>query len=261
MATQAASYPASTVTWRELVLPKEHGSWSLAFEPIALGLLCAPSGAGACLGVAIAAAFFCRRPLRIGFRDPRAERRDAAWRSLLACALLALLAITAAVLIAGAQWLVWLAPAAVCGGLFLVYDLKNGGREEVAEIAGSAAFAWLPSAFAVLALTSPGRAFALGILMLGRAVPTVIFVRATVRGRKSGTTHYGFAYLTAGMALAAAAALTLLGLAPLASIGCAAFLLARIALIARRPELRAKQIGIFEATVGAAFVAVLAAAW
>ena len=36
--------PLTAETWRAVVLPKEHGSWSLAFEPVALGLLAALGG-------------------------------------------------------------------------------------------------------------------------------------------------------------------------------------------------------------------------
>ena len=45
-------------------LPREHGSWSLALEPLALGLLVVPSAAGAALAAAALAGFFARRPLK-----------------------------------------------------------------------------------------------------------------------------------------------------------------------------------------------------
>src|SRR5208283_2159794 len=54
--------PASRV--RSVFLPREHGSWSLALEPLALGLFVAPSMAGVALALAAAAGFFARRPLR-----------------------------------------------------------------------------------------------------------------------------------------------------------------------------------------------------
>jgi hypothetical protein len=67
--------PTSLPTWsqgRELVLPKEHGSWSLAIEPVVFGLIAAPSVAGGWFGLAVLAAFFARRPVRIALRNPRA---------------------------------------------------------------------------------------------------------------------------------------------------------------------------------------------
>ena len=47
---------------RALLLPREHGSWSLALEPLALGLIAAPSWPGAALALAALALFFARRP-------------------------------------------------------------------------------------------------------------------------------------------------------------------------------------------------------
>ena len=55
-------------SWRaaaQLTLPKEHGSWSLALEPVAFGLLVAPSAAGAALALAAVSGFFLRRPLKL----------------------------------------------------------------------------------------------------------------------------------------------------------------------------------------------------
>src|SRR5690349_19690118 len=72
-------------TWREFVQPKEHGSWSLALEPLALGLLVAPSLPGTLFSLAVIAAFFARRPLRIAFVDAHSERRAAAQSPLLLC--------------------------------------------------------------------------------------------------------------------------------------------------------------------------------
>jgi hypothetical protein len=58
----------------KLILPKEHGSWSLALEPLALGLLAAPSLAGGPLAIAAIAGFFLRRPLKILLREENCGR-------------------------------------------------------------------------------------------------------------------------------------------------------------------------------------------
>src|SRR5688572_20448088 len=58
-------------------LPKEHGSWSLALEPLALGLLIAPSWAGGALAGAVLAGFFVRRPLKAAFTADLQRRREA----------------------------------------------------------------------------------------------------------------------------------------------------------------------------------------
>lgn len=48
---EAPALPAggSRISWKRIVLPSEHGSWGFLAEPLLLGLLAAPSGAGAAL--------------------------------------------------------------------------------------------------------------------------------------------------------------------------------------------------------------------
>lgn len=89
---------ASNTSFRSLVMPREHGSWSLALEPVALGLLVAPSRAGAWLALAAIAGFFTRRPLKLALTLPGTDaRRPAAWRWVL---VLSTVAITALLLTA-----------------------------------------------------------------------------------------------------------------------------------------------------------------
>jgi len=249
------------VSWRQLVMPKEHGSWSLAFEPAAVGLCCAPSLGGVGLAIAIAAGFFARRPLRTMFRDPRETRRRQARQAVATCAGVAGLGVVGAMVLAGGGWLVWLLPAVVCGGIFAAFDLRNEGRQEGAEIAGALAFASLPAAFGALALFSPARAAALGLIMIARAVPTVVFVRAAVRGRKLNQVNLLPAAVAATAAVLLAFALAARGLAPAAAVVAMVFFLGRISLVAFRPTMRAKQLGIFEAVAGIGFVITLGVTW
>jgi hypothetical protein len=57
--------PTPRVSWRALALPVEHGGWGFVVEPLVLGLVLVPSGAGACLAGAALAAFLVRHPLRL----------------------------------------------------------------------------------------------------------------------------------------------------------------------------------------------------
>src|SRR5688572_31965504 len=69
--------PAVRAPVQSVFLPKEHGSWSLALEPLALGLLIAPSWAGGALAGAVLAGFFVRRPLKAAFTADLQRRREA----------------------------------------------------------------------------------------------------------------------------------------------------------------------------------------
>ena len=249
--------------WRELVWPREHGSWSLAFEPVVLGLLVAPSLAGLMLGLAIAAAFFARRPLRAAVLEPAGDRRDAARIAAAICAAGAMIFFLLAIVVGGAGWTAWLLPSLAAGAVFLHYDLRRAGREEVAEIGGAAAFAFIPAALAAAARAPTAVALPLALVMCARSVPTVLFVRAAVRAKKSGVSRPAPALLAAATAFATCAFLWWRGFAPAVALFFAGlFALRTVALLGGpRQILRARSLGIIEAVLGVGFVLLVALAW
>jgi hypothetical protein len=249
--------------WREIVWPREHGSWSLALEPLALGLLVAPSRGGAWLALAVGAGFFARRPLKIALGDSNPERRAAARGPLAACASVALGACGTALAAGGISWLGWLAPVALAGAVFLFFDLRGDGREEIAEVAGATAFAGVPAMLAALAGWSPIASLALALVMAGRSVPTVLTVRAVLRAQKTGQRRDGPAFIAAWLALGIGVTLAGAGLAPRTVAGLLGVLAVRAMVLLwwRRPALRARTLGIVEAVIGVVFVLVAALAW
>lgn len=273
--------PSSPPRWRELVWPKEHGSWSLVFEPVALGLLVAPSWAGLALAGAVAAAFFARRPLRTAVNDAHPVRRAAARRAVDICGILAAAGFAGSLFAAGFAWTLWLLPTTAAGAVFLFFDVQKAGREQYAEVAGAAAFGWLPAAFAAAAGWPVAAAAALGTVMLARAVPTVLAVRALLRSRKAATTagaspagERGGAMriplaAAVGPMCAALLACVVVGclaharLAPIAAAVFAAFFVLRsFAWLAYpRVNLRASTLGMMEAALGVAYVGALVIGW
>lgn len=266
------SAAAPNTSFRSLVLPREHGSWSLALEPVALGLLVAPSRGGVWLALAVIAGFFTRRPLKLALTLPPTEgtRRAAAWRWTLLFALIAVAALIAATSPFGAnkqQWDVdalWpLLLAAPFGAAFLWFDLRGEMREAEAELVGSAAFAIVPAAFATLAGWSAAPALALAALMLARSIPTVLTVRTYLRFAKGKPA-------TALPALACAAAF-LLGIVALAAfqyvpaLACAfvTLLVTRSAILLSplAPAWSAKRVGMLEAILGLTYLAGLVVAY
>ena len=249
--------PGPLARWRELVWPREHGSWALALEPLALGLLVAPSAAGAWLAFAVLAAFFARRPL-------------------MALALVAAGCFTAAIAVGGTAWLWWLGPIAAAGAVFLSFDLRAEGRAEVAEVAGAAAFALLPGALAALAGWRAPEAAALAFVMCGRSVPTVLCVRAVLRAQKTGEPldrlgalswsngrRFAFALVAALLAVVVGAVLAHAGFVPRTVVGLLGLFAVRAValLLFPRPELRPRTIGAMEAGLGVLFVTFAAVAW
>ena len=263
MESIAVVAPRPISFWRDILCPKEHGSWSLAFEPIALGLLVAPSVAGALLAVALSAVFFARRPLRLTVLERRPERCGSAGKALALCASVAVAAFAGAIAVAGVNWFGWLLPAAIAGGVFAFFDARGEGREEFAELAGAAAFALTPMAFAAVAGLPTADAAALGVLMTARAVPSVATVRAFLRAAKTGVRRDSLALLATGAALVVAGYLVMRGVAPWFTLAAMLIFAARtvVLLVLIRPGWRARTLGMLETFLGLGFVLGLAATW
>jgi hypothetical protein len=244
-------------------LPKEHGSWSLALEPLALGLLVAPSPAGGALALATVAAFFARRPLKSLLAGNSATPRRDAWAALL---LLGACSVTGLIFSAAPAGIAPLWPllcAAPLGALFLHFDRQNESRAAAAELAGSAAFALLPATLATLAGWPAPAALALAAAMLARSIPTVLTVRTLLRFSKGGVASPFWPLLAASGALIALAALRAVHLAPIAAPFLAAALLVRTFILVTplRPAWSARRIGFSEAIIGVLYFAILTLCW
>lgn len=251
--------------WREavkLTLPKEHGSWSLALEPVAFGLLVAPSAAGAALALAAVSGFFLRRPMKLLLSRKNDPRQSPAAVGLAVLSLAGLAGLLMAVRF-GATGGWWpLLPAALAGAVFAWCDNRNEAREGAAEIAGAMSFSLLPAAFGALAGWGTPAALALAAVMLVRSVPTVLAVRTSIRIRKGRPYVIAPALLTAGAGIILVAWLAALRLAPWTALVFALLLAARTSwLLLWRLRLTAKTVGITEAVLGVLMVLVLALTW
>lgn len=243
-------------------LPKEHGSWSLALEPIALGLLAAPSRAGGALALAAVAGFFARRPLKLALAAAPSARRGAARELVVLLSALAATGFFEAIVLGGLAPLWPLLLVAPGGALFVYFDAQNDSRAAAAEIAGTTAFALLPAAFATLAGWPPAFALALAAAMGARSLPTVLTVRHYLR-RAKGQPVRPLLPATAGvLAVAGTGWLAGRGLLPGLAAALAALLLLRslVFLAPFAPRWPARRIGIIEAIVGLAYVVAVGAA-
>lgn len=246
-----------------LVLPKEHGSWSLAFEPVALGLLTAPSKAGIPLAFAAGAGFFLRRPLRLLLQTRPDPRRPLAAFCAGSLILLAGFGLALAARLGGVAQLWPLIPAAFAGAIFVWFDARNENRAGAVEIAGATSFALLPAAFASLAGWRMESSLALAAVMLARSVPTVMLVRTLLRRAKGRTTTKAPVLLATMIATGILFWLAGLSLAPWMTVAMSFLLLARAiwCLSADRPRLTARQLGYMELILGVVVVLTAAVAW
>jgi hypothetical protein len=251
---RAVAAPAS------IFLPKEHGSWSLAFEPLALGMVLAPSAAGVALLAAAMAGFFARRPLKAAFAAQHSERRRDARETVVLLLTLAMVAGFEVIVLGDpvALWPVLL--ALPCGLMFAYFDGQGEGRAAAAEVAGSAAFAMLPAVFATLAGWPPAAALSLAALALVRSVPAVLTIRTFLRQRKGEPASSLIPVMSAVIGLALLLQFAAAGAMPVAATVGAGVLLARTLWLVGpwRPAWSARTAGMVETALGLLYCGYLA---
>ena len=221
---------------RSVALPAEHGSWSLVSEPILLGMLVAPSWAGACLAVGAFALFLFNRPFKVYWSDRRRgrayERTALAKRYALIYGAIGVLGFLIGFALGGWRPFAPLALAVPLLALFMVYD-QRPGRFWQAELAAPVAFASIVAAMAVANGWDWTHALALWGFMSARSVPAVLFIRARLRLDKGKPAGAGDslpgALLAHVIALAAVIVLVWPGWLPWTAVAATALLLGRAA--------------------------------
>lgn len=238
---------------RPLALPYEHGAWGFLLEPIAVGLLVAPSRGGALVALGTIAAFLMRHPLRLGIGDWIAHKHVPRTR---VCFLLALgygLAALAAFAFVGLRPLIPLAFALPMAATQFAFDVRNRGRARTAELAGALAAGWSASAIVLAGARPPALAIALWVLLAARAWTSVFYVRSTLRGESRPLMLAMHA-----IAIVAAMILAWRGYVSALAVTAMAVLLARA--LPATGNLRARDIGIRELGYGALTVLLIAIA-
>lgn len=258
------------VPFRSVGLPAEHGSWSLVSEPILLGLLVAPSWAGAAVAVGAFALFLFNRPFKLFWSDRRRGRsygRTAqAQRYALIYGLMSLAGFLLAWLLAGPGPFLPLLLALPFLGVFLMYD-QRPGRFWQAELAAPAGFAAVVAAIALAGGWERLPALALWGFMCARAVPAILFIRARLRldkGKAAGPGETTPAVIVAhGIALAAVVGLVWPGWLPMTGVLAALILLGRAiwGLSPWRWRSSVKGLGFLETGFGLLSVVLVAAGY
>jgi hypothetical protein len=248
---------------KTIALPAEHGGWGLVFEPVVLGLLLAPSFAGFYLMLGAIALFLARQPLTLLFvnRNRESPRTLLAKRFATLYLSIGAASFIAAVVSSQFSFVMPLLIAAPFAMVQLAHDWSGRRRVLPAELSGAIAVSSLATAIALCGGWSFLAAFGLWLIMIARAGPAILYVRA-VLGRLHKKPSSSLPMLAAHAA--SVAAVTLLvrgGLAPRLAI-IAMLVLTLRALIAfasaRRWGLTAMQLGFSEIAFGALTVFAIA---
>lgn len=253
------------VRLRTVALPVEHGGWGISLEPVLLGLLVAPSLAGAGLAVATLGAFLARHPFKIVAADRRRGRRfartHAAERFTLLYGAVALAGLLAAARAApDYRFLLPLVCAAPLAAAQLFYDAAGRSRALPPELAGSAGMAAAAAAVALAGGAPWALALGLWAVLAARVVPTILYVRARLSGLHGRDESAAPGFVAHAAALAAVAYLAWAEVVPAAAAAVMAVLLARAAYgTARRWPATARGLGFSEIAFGALTVFAVAA--
>ena len=254
---------ASQTRLRSIAIPAEHGSWGLTLEPILLGLLVAPSWGGAGLAIAAFGLFLLRWPLKVTLlsrAQGRRERMVLALRVVVVYAVVALGGLALALTQSGWQPLWPVALALPFGIVFYVYDARNRSRSWQAELAGPIAFSAVAPSIALADGWAFAPALALWAVLVARAVPSVLYVRARIRLDRKRPIESALPHGAHVLALAGVGAMAWAGLLPPLTVGVFVLLMARAVwgLSQYRRPVSIKVIGFSEMALGLLNVMVVA---
>lgn len=253
------------VSYRKLVLPTEHGAWGFLAEPIVLGLVVAFSWTGVLVALATAAGFLVRQPVKLRLGDRRRGKRyprtTTAERAIAVLGFTGAAAAVGALASGGPRLVIPLALAAPPAVVMLAFDLRNRGRAWVAELAAPVALTSTVAATALAGGWALVPALGLWGLMVARAVPSVLYVRARLRLERGVPVASGPVEGALAAGLLGTLALAAFGLVPWLGFAAVAVLTARAfyGLSAIRRPATARQVGTREILWGA-FTVVAAAA-
>lgn len=231
MASISSTVQSPPVRWKAVAIPPEHGAWGFLMEPIIAGLIVAPSLPGVLLALGILGVFLLRHPSKIVYQDYRRGKRYARTSMALQIGtgyiLLALVGTLAALLLAGPIILLPLPLTSPLAVLLLIGVFRNQGRGLWAELAGASALAGTAASIALAGGASIATALMLWVILLGRNVPSVLFIRARLRldrGKPAALTGVVIANVVAVMV---GVALVMLGYAPVLAVVALALLMLR----------------------------------
>jgi hypothetical protein len=239
----------SRVALRPLALPPEHGAWAFLLEPIAVGLLVAPSKGGAFIAFGAVAAFLARHPLLLALRDHKSGKR---YPRTAICERLALGYATLAA-IAFAQVETTPLLVLIASLPLAVVHFVNAGRSLSAELAGAIAPAASVASIAIAARQPWALAVALWVLLAARAIVSTLYVRTALRGESRA--------LMLGAHVAAVLIALALAYAQVIAFGAVAAMFVLLLRALPRPSLMrasARAIGMREVAYGVVMVALLA---
>jgi hypothetical protein len=254
---------AERSSWRVAAVPSEHGGWGLTLEPVLLGLLIAPSVAGAALGVSALFAFLVRTPLKLAVVDVRRgrwlERSQLAVRIAVGELVVLVGAAAAAVWASGWSWLVPVALAVPFVGVEAWFDFRSRARRFVPELCGAIGIGAVAAAIVLAADRGAALAVGVWLILAGRSVAAIPFVRVQIVRLRRGAASIGRSDAAQSVAMVIGG--VAVGVDQRLFAGLAGLIVLAVlhAVWVRRPMVAAKVLGLRQMALGIVLVIVTAA--
>ena len=253
---------ASRAVWRAVAVPNEHGGWGLTIEPVLLGLLLAFSWSGVAVGAAAFLAFLVRTPLKLALGDRRRKRSlgRTALAGRIAFVELVLIVSFASAAILAAGW-AWLLPVVVAVPLVAVelwYDVRSRSRRLLPELCGTVGITSVAAAIVLAGHGATELAVAAWLILAGRGLASVPFVRTQIFRLRRGQTALGAT--DAFQVVGAVVALGAVAIEPSVVAGAISVVVLALAQMVwlRRPVAPPKVTGIRQMIFGFAVVGITA---
>jgi len=248
--------PNRKVRISAIALPGEHGSWGFLFEPIIAAVVIVPSRLAIGVVLVYVGAFLARQPLKVLLSDWQSDRRLP--QTVFALLFVFLFGILFWLGIADGYFFgkveyYYPAVSVIPFGAYQVYcDVGRKTRHLIPELTGSVA---ISSSAAVIALTggwSLVPALALWGIVVGRLIPSILYVRNRLRlekGKEFSTLQVFGSHLAVALA---AVFLSVYGLASKLTAAVFVLLMLRavFGLSSYRTKMKAMKIGLWEVFYG-----------
>jgi hypothetical protein len=249
---------------RHIALPEEHGSWGFVLEPLVLALVIGYSQQGLFLASASFLLFLAHQPIRIILNKKKIlSLRKKAGGVLLIYLTLAVL-LFGLVYQSAVHYLLYpfLLAFLLMGG-FLLFELSGKARKITSEIIATVSIGFIAVSIVLLSGWSEVKGWAFFILLLNRAVPTVLFIHERIKVVRQQKMNKWIPVTVALIGFATALYLAMQSLIPQLALLGIVILIARIIIGFTEPllKLTLKQAGILEFIYGILFVIISAVAY
>lgn len=241
------------IALRRILLPVEHGAWSLLIEPLIVGCAVAASAASPWIVLMVTGAFFARQPIKVfslSLNNPNAASRSLLFSILFIT--IAAVGLFGTVLFSSTQVLLPLIVAGPLAVQQLYADVSGRSRSSSAEIFGAVA---VGSSVAMLTFAGGypwSVAISLWLVFACRFVPSILYVRNRLlleKGKPHDRIWPAFAHLAG---LVVVGCMAFIGVASWLTLIVFTLLLARstAGLSSHRTKMKAMRIGVWEVLYG-----------